>query len=317
MPVSPTGPNAKKVATAFSSNVSASNFATQLKPNLEVPSASEIYTGLASNTNSAVAGSFADTNSTFGDTTIGQNQTANNGLGDLIATEQWSTPSSADALPLMVNVIVRQYYDYGNTGNNFRTNFASVATVGTVLAAVPEPTSGVGACVDGPLRPDSPPCSRLKRFVCERNERRLERNLKPPSFFCKARHDSKIGTVAVAATAWFGASCDSERRIISPTNSLVSRWGWRGQVSVVAGGRLGQSCRGDEWRLCRYWRRRLGLSAGPWRALTLTVSLVYPTFDFDFGFSNSFNVSIYAKTDQVRRARGQAMAASLASSLTF
>jgi len=126
------GPNANKVKTTFDPAVS-SNFTTQL-PNREDGSA---LNGYASDTDTdidAPGGSFFSTG--FNKTDLGK---ASSGDGALIATEVWeSNPAQNDSL----NVFVKgaQFYDFNNTANNFRTNFATVSGVGAPFT-VPEPAS--------------------------------------------------------------------------------------------------------------------------------------------------------------------------------
>jgi len=130
------------VKTTFA--VSASDFTTQLTPQEVDASATNGYATDLDTDLDAVAGSFADTNGSFTKTNLGQN-TNNGGLGDLIATEQWQLSAAGNSDHLNVFVVGPQYYDFNNTGNNFRTNFQTVSTtgadVGGSVSTTPEPAS--------------------------------------------------------------------------------------------------------------------------------------------------------------------------------
>ena len=140
VPLAATGPNFAKVKTTFA--ISSADFATQLIPQKIDVGPTQGYPQDTDTDLDAYAGSFADSNSGFTNTTLGQ---ASSGNGALIATEQWTIPDG-QADHLSVFLTGPQYYDFSNTtaGSGFRTGFTQTVTTGAsigVAGTVPEPTA--------------------------------------------------------------------------------------------------------------------------------------------------------------------------------
>ena len=131
VPLAATGPNFAKVKTTFA--ISSSDFATQLVPQKIDVGAAQGYPNDTDTDLDAYAGSFADSNSGFTNTTLGQ---ASSGNGALIATEQWTIPDG-QADHLSVFLTGPQYYDFSNTtpGSGFRTGFTQTVTTGASIGA--------------------------------------------------------------------------------------------------------------------------------------------------------------------------------------
>jgi len=137
LPSAPSGPNFNKVKTTFA--VPLTSFGFQNNPNKQDGSASNGYPADADNDLDAVSGSFADTGGTFATTNLGRNQSANGGLGDLIATEQWQLNNPVVPEFLNLFIIGPQYYNFANTAGNFRSTYTTSVPTGIVLG-VPEPS---------------------------------------------------------------------------------------------------------------------------------------------------------------------------------
>jgi hypothetical protein len=142
VPAGPTGPNFLKVKTEFA--VSSSDFATQLVPQKKDVGAAELYPLDLDTDLDAYAGSFADSNSGFSNTTLGKGAS---GLGALIATEHWTLNGNSDHLSVFLTG--PQYYNFGNTtpGAGFRSAFTSVVQdpqggfLASSVGTTPEPAS--------------------------------------------------------------------------------------------------------------------------------------------------------------------------------
>jgi MYXO-CTERM domain-containing protein len=143
VPAASVGPNFAKVKTTFA--ISSADFATQLLPQKIDVGAAQGYPNDTDTDLDAYAGSFADSNSGFTNTTLGKTAS---GLGALIATEQWTVPDGQqDHLSLFL--VGPQYYDFSNTtpGSGSRTNFTTTTidpaggTIGTSAGTTPEPAA--------------------------------------------------------------------------------------------------------------------------------------------------------------------------------
>lgn len=138
-PVAAAFPNTTKVQTTFGPQV-APNFGIKILPD-RTDAGAPAYPADADTDLDALNGSFADTGTANNKLDLGKNSN-NGGKGDLLATERWLLNGAGDTLN--PNIIGAQYFNFDNSGNNFRNNFDAVVATPLVVGAagtVPEPAT--------------------------------------------------------------------------------------------------------------------------------------------------------------------------------